>query len=142
MGLPVVAAERHLLERLSRAGTLALEFGPKQLREFHRASLCPAWRAGSAPSARPATLAVDQAHCKLNPPFRPSTSSISPTRYSPGHMRDAIVAGSISSSATPPAVASAWLYPRLPVTGSGHSTSARVRARRSARVRWASGRAA
>jgi hypothetical protein len=38
--------------------------------------------------------------------------------------RDSIVEGSISSSATPPAVASAKLYPRLSVMVTGHSTIA------------------
>ena len=59
------------------------------------------------PSAAAATCALDQAHWKLNPPIRPSTSRISPTSDSPSHTRERIVAGSISSSKTPPAVTSA-----------------------------------
>ena len=58
-------------------------------------------------TASPATRPDDQAHWKLKPPRRPSTSRISPTRYRPGHTRDGIVDGSISVSATPPAVTSA-----------------------------------
>src|SRR6266850_6099952 len=54
-----------------------------------------------------ATHADDQAHWKLKPPIRPSTSSISPIRYSPRQTRDCMVAGSISDSGTPPAVTSA-----------------------------------
>ena len=41
--------------------------------------------------ACPATQPDDHAHWKLNPPSRPSTSRISPTRYRPSHVRDAIV---------------------------------------------------
>ena len=47
-------------------------------------------------SALAATLALAHAHWKLNPPTRPSTSRISPTRKSPGQTREAIVAESIS----------------------------------------------
>ncbi len=59
--------------------------------------------------ARPpaAAHALDHAHWKLNPPIRPSTSKISPTRNSPGHTRDASVSPSTSRSGTPPAVTSA-----------------------------------
>jgi len=64
-------------------------------------------RIQAAPSAVAATRALDQAHWKLNPPILPSTSRISPTSDKPGQTRDAIVAGSISSSDTPPAVTSA-----------------------------------
>src|SRR6266550_3670538 len=45
-----------------------------------------------------ATHADDHAHWKLKPPIRPSTSSISPIRYSPSHTLDSIVAESISDS--------------------------------------------
>src|SRR5262245_46191869 len=57
--------------------------------------------------AWPATHADDQAHWKLKPPSRPSTSRISPTRYNPAHLRDSIVAWSTSASGIPPAVTSA-----------------------------------
>ena len=57
------------------------------------------------PSA--ATDALDHAHWKLKPPIRPSTSRSSPTRYRFGHLREAMLAGSISPSGTPPAVTSA-----------------------------------
>ncbi len=53
------------------------------------------------------THALDQAHWKLKPPIRPSTSRISPTRWRPAHFRDSRVAGSTSVSGTPPAVTSA-----------------------------------
>src|SRR6476661_5901502 len=76
-----------------------------------------------AASARPAPHPLDHAHWKLSPPMRPSTSSTSPTIWRPGQMRDCIVEGSISLSETPPAVASAYVYPLEPMTGSGHSAS-------------------
>jgi hypothetical protein len=57
--------------------------------------------------AAAATQALDQAHWKLKPPIRPSTSRISPTRWRPGHLRDSRVPGSTSVNGTPPAVTSA-----------------------------------
>ena len=77
----------------------------------------------SAERAMPdaATHALAQAHWKLNPPIRPSTSRISPTRNKPGHFREAMLRGLISESGTPPAVTSAWEYPRLSRTGIGQA---------------------
>ena len=74
-----------------------------------RAAPLPARETITGPRASPpaATQALDQAHWKLKPPIRPSTSSISPTRKSPGVRRDSIVRVSTSASGTPPAVASA-----------------------------------
>ncbi len=60
------------------------------------------------PAALPATVPLDQLHWKLNPPSRPSTSRISPHRNTPLALRDSSVLGFTSSSATPPAVTSAF----------------------------------
>ena len=59
-------------------------------------------------AARPATVPLDHAHWKLNPPNRPSTSSTSPQSHSPGATRDCSVDESTSESRTPPAVTSAF----------------------------------
>src|ERR1043166_1726801 len=59
-------------------------------------------------AARPATVPLDHAHWKLNPPSPPSTSSISPHNQSPGATRDSSVEASTSDSGTPPAVTSAF----------------------------------
>jgi len=75
-------------------------------------------RSGSRPFAadRPATVPLDHAHWKLNPPSRPSTSSTSPHKKSPGATRDSNVDGFTSLSVTPPAVTSAFSYPSVPFT--------------------------
>ena len=57
---------------------------------------------------RPATVPLDHAHWKLNPPSRPSTSRISPQRNTPRAFRDSSVPGLTSDSSTPPAVTSAF----------------------------------
>ena len=81
----------HQADRRSRRGEL-----PGDLEDDQPAAAAP-----------PATNPLAHAHWKLNPPMRPSTSSISPIRYNPRHTRDSMVPGSTSSSATPPAVTSA-----------------------------------
>jgi len=62
---------------------------------------------------------LDQAHWKLKPPMRPSTSSTSPAKNRPGQIRLSIVSSLTSVSGTPPAVASAMAKPRSPVISSG-----------------------
>lgn len=51
---------------------------------------------------RPASIPVDQAIWRLNPPVTPSRSSTSPAKYSPGTFLDSMVEGLISRTLTPP----------------------------------------
>jgi hypothetical protein len=73
--------------------------------------------------------------------MRPSTSQISPQQYSPGQRREARRLTSSSRSGTPPAVVSAQVNPRSPVTGATHRSTVVTSACRSVRVSCAPVRA-
>src|SRR3954452_1308235 len=94
----------------------------------------PLQRAVASPCSSPPPRPVTQAQTKLYPPIGPNASSISPQRNSPGHLLLSIVRGSISESATPPPVTSAFPYPSSPVQGNEYRvSSSRSRSRSSRR---------
>src|SRR5659263_619413 len=66
-----------------------------------------------------ASVPVENAACRLQPPVSPSTSKTSPTRYSPLTSLDCMVLGSTSAVSTPPLVHMARLKPQTSDTTRG-----------------------